>query len=85
MDEREMVLDVLNNVKAGIANYSKIITECSDQQLRKTFQQMRDGDETFQYELFKIADEKGYYTPSQKANAHECANVKECLCGCFPK
>ncbi len=82
MDEKEMVLDVLNGLKAGIANYAKIITECNDEQLRKTFQQMRDGDEKFQYELYKIADEKGYYTPAQKANDMECKNVKACLCGC---
>ena len=81
MDEKEMVLDVLTGLKASIANYSKIITECSDAELRKTFQQMRDGDEKFQYELYKAADEKGYYTPSQKANETECKNVKACLCG----
>lgn len=82
MDEKEMVLDVLTGLKSSIANYSKIITECSNTELRKTFQQMRDGDEKFQYELYKIADEKGYYTPSQKANEKECENVKACLCGC---
>lgn len=82
MDEKEMVLDVLAGLKSSIADYSKIITECSNPELRKTFQQMRDGDEKFQYELYKIADEKGYYTPSQKANKIECENVKSCLCGC---
>ena len=82
MDEKEMVLDVLADLKAGIANYAKIITECSDPELRKTFQQMRDGDEKFQYELYKIADQKGYYIPSQKADDRECKNVKKCLCEC---
>ena len=44
--------------------------------LRQTFQQIRNNDESFQYELFKIAQAKGYYVPAQKATSTEISNVK---------
>ena len=77
-----MVLDVLNNLKSCDANYAKIISECNNQKLRKTFQQMRDGDEKFQYDLYQIAHEKGYYRPAKKADQQECSEMKKCLCEC---
>ena len=45
-------------------------------QLRQTFQQIRNNDESFQYELFKVANVKGYYKPSQKASMTEVETVK---------
>ena len=44
--------------------------------LRQTFQQIRNNDESFQYELFRIAQTKGYYVPSQKATVTEINQVK---------
>ena len=44
--------------------------------LRQTFQQIRNNDESFQYELFKIAQVKGYYKPAQKASQTEVETVK---------
>ena len=44
--------------------------------LRQTFQQIRNNDESFQYELFKVAQAKGYYQPTQKATATEINTVK---------
>lgn len=66
MTEKDMVLDILSGVKSSIANYAKMISECSDLNLRQTFQQMRDADEQFQYNLYKIAEKKGYYTTPPK-------------------
>ena len=71
-----MVLDILSGVKASIANYAKLITECCDVNLRQTFQQMRNGDEQFQYDLFKIADEKGYYIKSLPESEKNCQEIK---------
>ena len=45
-------------------------------QLRQTFQQIRNNDESFQYELFKVAQSKGYYIPAQKATVTEINTVK---------
>lgn len=79
MTEKDMVMDVLSGVKASIGSYAKIITETSDPQLRAMFQQMRDGDEKFQYDLYKIAEQKGYYTCAPKADQAQVQNVKSSL------
>ncbi len=79
MQEKDMVLDILSGVKASIGNYAKVITECCNQNLRQTFQQMRDGDEKFQYDLYKIAEQKGYYIPSPAVNPQDATTVKSKL------
>ena len=47
-----MVNDVLASVKASLTAYQTAIAEAENIQLRQTFQQIRNGDESFQYELF---------------------------------
>ena len=79
MKEKEMVLDILSGAKAGIGNYAKVITECADPALRQKFQQMRDGDEKFQYDLYKIAEQKGYYHPACSANSQDMQTVSSNL------
>ncbi|MCL2593137.1 MAG: spore coat protein [Defluviitaleaceae bacterium] len=79
MQEKQMVLDILSGVKASIGGYGKIITECNCPNLRQTFQQMRDGDEKFQYDLYKMAEQKGYYHKSPPANQQDSANIKNVL------
>lgn len=76
MTEKDMVLDILSGVKASIGNYARIITECCDLNLRQTFQQMRNNDEQFQYDLFKIADKKGYYIKSIMETPQNCQEIK---------
>lgn len=84
MQEKDMVLDVLNGTKASIGNYTKVITECCDQNLRSTFQQMRDGDEKFQYNLYKIAEQKGYYTTPPSADQTQTSSIRAQLSGSRP-
>lgn len=79
MNEKDMVLDILTGAKAGIAGYAKSITECADPALRQTFQQMRDGDEKFQYDLYQIAQQKGYYKPAGPAVQSDVSEVKAFL------
>ncbi len=76
MDEKTMVNDVLSNVKAGLTDYQAAISETENTTLRQTFQQMRNSDESFQYELFKVAQTKGYYKPAAKATVTEINNLK---------
>ena len=76
MDEKTMVNDVLSSVKSSLSSYEMAITESANMQLRQTFQQIRNSDESFQYELFKIAQTKGYYIPAQKATTTEVNTVK---------
>ena len=76
MDEKTMVNDILSGVKSDLTAYQTAITEAENMQLRQVLQQIRNNDESFQYELFKVAQAKGYYAPAQKATATEINSVK---------
>ena len=69
MDEKTMVNDVLGSVKADLGAYQTAISESENIQIRN-------NDESFQYELFKVANTKGYYKPAQKASQTEIETVK---------
>ena len=79
MDEKTMVNDILGDIKAGLSAYQTAITETDNMQLRQTFQQIRNNDESFQYELFKTAESKGYYKPAEPATVTEIQTVKSSL------
>ena len=76
MDEKTMVNDVLSNVKASLTAYQTAISESENTGLRQTFQTIRNNDESFQYELFKVAETKVYYKPAAKATITEINSVK---------
>lgn len=76
MEEKTMVNDILSGVKADLTAYQTAIAECENMSLRQALIQIRDNDESFQYELFKIAQTKGYYKPAAKATVTEIQNVK---------
>lgn len=76
MDEKTMVNDILSTVKSDLTAYQTAISESENIGLRQTFQQIRNNDESFQYELFKIAQTKGYYQPAAKATVTEISTVK---------
>ncbi len=76
MDEKTMVNDILGGVKSDLTTYQNAISECENTQLRQALQQIRNNDESFQYELFKIAQTKGYYKPAEKATVTEIDTVK---------
>ena len=71
MEEKTMVNDILNNTKSDLSTYQTAISESENMQLRQTIQQIRNNCESFQYELFKIAQTKGYYKPAQTATQEE--------------
>ena len=76
MDEKTMVNDILEAVKAELSTYQGVISETENMQLRQTIQQIRNSDESFQYELFKIAQTKGYYKPAAQASTTEINTVQ---------
>lgn len=77
MDEKTMVNDVLSEIKSELSIYENVITETENMQLRQIFQQIRNNGEAFQYELFKIAETKGYYKSAEKATVTEISTVKD--------
>jgi spore coat protein CotF len=76
MEEKYMVNDILASVKGSLASYQWAIAESENAQLRQTIQQIRNNDEAFQYELFKVAESKGYYKPATQATQTEVDEVK---------
>ena len=76
MDEKTMVNDILACVKSDLTAYQTAISETENIGLRQTFQAIRNSDESFQYELFKIAQTKGYYQPAAKATVTEVSTVE---------
>lgn len=79
MDEKTMVNDILSSVKASLGSYQTAISETENMSLRQTLQQIRNNDESFQYELFKTAESKGYYKPAAPASITEIQDVKNCV------
>ena len=76
MDEKTMVNDILDGTKAELTTYQGVISEAENMQLRATVQQIRNNCESFQYELFRVAQSKGYYKPAASATQQEVAQVK---------
>ena len=76
MLEKFMVNDVLSQVNSSIGTYANVITQAACPEFRKTIQDMRNNCETFQYELFKVAQSKGYYKPAEIATPQEITAVK---------
>ena len=76
MEEKYMVNDILESVTANLTAYEGAITETEHMDLRQTLQQIRNNDESFQYELFKVAQVKQYYTPAEEAKKEEIIKVK---------
>ena len=76
MDEKTMVNDILDGIKSSLTTYQGVISEAENMQLRQTVQQIRNSDESFQYELFKVAQAKGYYKPAAPATVTEIQTVK---------
>lgn len=77
MEEKIMVNDILQGVKNEIYKYQEMILECENMQLRQTIQQIRDNYESFEYELYRVAELKDYYKPSKQASYQEIEDVKK--------
>lgn len=76
MEEKAIVNDVLESTKACLKDYEGAILEAANMELRQTFQNLRNASESFQYELFKLAESKGYYIPAANATQEEIMTVK---------
>ena len=77
--DREMVNDMLSSMNSSLSQYASMISQTSNQQLRQNLQQIRNSDEQAQYQLFQIAEQKGFYHPASAANTQEIQHVKSQL------
>lgn len=76
LQDKIMINDALTGLKSGLTHYTMAISECANPQLRATFQEIRNKDETAQYELFRLAQSKGFYQPAAQASENEIQQVK---------
>jgi len=79
LQDKEMANDILTQTNSSLSNYANCITQTSNQQLRQTLQQVRNGDEQFQYQLYQLAEQKGWYKPAADATQPEIQQVKQQL------
>ncbi|MGE4284779.1 MAG: spore coat protein [Clostridia bacterium] len=76
MQEKDMVNDVLSMINSSLTGYANVIAQAGNQQFRQIVTEMRNGDETFQYNLYKVAEQKGYYKPAAPAGQADMQQVK---------
>jgi spore coat protein CotF len=81
LQDKVMVNDALASIKSSLTAYTTTISECSNPTLRSTIQQIRNCDEESQYELYKLAQSKGFYQPAMMANDNEVQQTKSQLQG----
>ncbi|MDD2586772.1 MAG: spore coat protein [Syntrophomonadaceae bacterium] len=81
MQDKEMVNDILSMVNSSLSGYANVITQTSNQQLRQAIQQIRNSDEQFQYQLYQLAEQKGFYKPAAQADTQDMQQVKSQLGG----
>lgn len=79
MHDKEMANDILSMINGSLSGYASMIAQTTNQQLRQTLQQTRNGDEQFQYQLFQLAQKKGYYQPAGPADQSQIQSVKNQL------
>ncbi len=79
LQDKVMVNDALAMEKSSLTNYAKAITECSNVQLRQTLQQIRNDCETSQFNLYTMAESKGFYQRALDCDAREIQQVKDQL------
>ena len=68
-----MVNDILSTINCSLVNYATSIAQSSDQNLRQTLQQIRNADEQFQCQLYKMAEQKAF-TSLQSRQARRKSN-----------
>lgn len=76
MDEKTMINDTLSMINSSLTGYATIIAQSENVNLRQTLQQIRNNDETSQYDLYKLAEQKGFYKPAAMAPEVDVTNVK---------
>ena len=67
------------NENGELVRYGEMIPQTENVQLKQTLKQIRNQCEMSQEEIYRIAREKGYYVPAQKATREEVDHVKSIL------
>lgn len=77
MEEKYMVNDILQNSKDFIKALDETILESNNLEFRQMIILIRNSSESFEGNLSKIAETKGYYIPSLKVDESEINNLRK--------
>ena len=81
LQDKAMVNDALSSVNSSLTFYATTISECVNPNLRSTIQQIRNNCENSQFELFKLAQSKGFYQTATMADDTQVNQAKTQLQG----
>lgn len=76
MQDKVMVNDFLSTLNSSLTGYANVIAQAANPQFRQTIQQIRNSCENSQYEIFKLAQQKGYYQPATMADQNDVQQIK---------
>ena len=76
MEEKDMVNDILENSSNFLKEYEACIVETKNMELRKLLQNLKNNYESFQYEIEKLAESKGYSVSEETATKDEINKVR---------
>lgn len=75
LQDKMMVNDVLVGVKSSLTAFASVLSECDNPALRSAIVEIRNNCENSQYELYKLAQTKGFYKPAPMAEDTEVQQV----------
>lgn len=81
MTEKTGVSDVLSTLNSVITMLNYSIQQSNDKNFRDTLITSRNSLENYQWQIYLIAKEKGYYVPAASAGQADIDQVKNAI-GC---
>lgn len=76
LEDKTMVADTLTGINGELMRFGEMIPQTENKELKTTLKQFRAACEQSQEELYRIAREKSYYVPAQKATPEEISHVR---------
>ena len=80
MTEKLGVNDVLSTLNSMINMINYSIQQSNDKNFRDTLITSRNSLENYQWQIYLIAKEKGYYVPAAPAGQADIEQVKNSIC-----
>ena len=80
MTEKTGVSDVLSTLNSTITLINYAIQQSNNKNFRDTLITSRNSLENYQWQIYLIAKEKGYYVPAAPAGAADIEQVKNAIC-----
>ena len=77
LQDKDFAADALDMAKHESVEYTKAAIECSDQNLRNMFLDFARECLQEQWNLYRLAEKKGWYIPAAPADVQEIQQVRQ--------